>query len=75
MKEISKRVIDATKTWYSKSGATYTPITIATELAKISASDADYDNFVIGKHERLPIPQREVDNNPNLTQNTNYEYA
>ena len=44
----------------------------ATELAKISARDADYDNFVIGKHERLPIPQREVDNNPNLNQNPNY---
>ena len=42
------------------------------ELAKISARDADYANFVIGKHERMPIPQREVDNNPNLVQNDKY---
>ena len=42
------------------------------ELAKIAARDADFDNFTIGKHERLPIPQREVDNNPNLVQNENY---
>ena len=42
------------------------------ELTSIAARDADYDNFVIGKHERLPLPQREVDNNPNLDQNVNY---
>ena len=42
------------------------------ELAKIAQRDPDYDNFVIGKHERLPIPQYEVDNNPNLKQNDNY---
>lgn len=44
----------------------------STELAKISARDADFANFTIGKHERMPIPQREVDNNPNLVQNENY---
>lgn len=43
-----------------------------TELAKIQKRDADFNNFVIGKHERLPFPQREVDNNPNLKQNANY---
>lgn len=42
------------------------------ELAKIAQRDPDYDNFVIGKHERMPLPQREVDNNPNLKQNDNY---
>ena len=42
------------------------------ELAKISARDADFDNFTLNKHECLPIPQREVDNNPNLVQNENY---
>ena len=29
-------------------------------------------NFVEGKHEVLPIPQVEIDNNPNLTQNNGY---
>ena len=43
-----------------------------TELAKIKQRDADFDAFVIGKHERMPLPQREVDNNPNLKQNANY---
>ena len=42
------------------------------ELAKIAERDPDFDNFVIGKHERLPLPQRECDNNPNLNQNDNY---
>lgn len=42
------------------------------ELAKIIARDPDFDNFVIGKHERMPLPQRECDNNPNLKQNENY---
>lgn len=32
-----------TKTWYSKSGATYTPITIATELAKIAPAQVYKD--------------------------------
>ena len=44
----------------------------STELTKIAARDADYDNFVLGKHERMPLPQREVDNNPNLVQNDKY---
>ena len=44
----------------------------AAEVEKIAERDADFDNFEIGKHERLPIPQREVDNNPNLDQNKNY---
>jgi hypothetical protein len=43
-----------------------------TELTKIQERDADYDAFVIGKHECMPLPQREVDNNPNLKQNPNY---
>ena len=42
------------------------------ELEKISARDADFDGFEIGKHERMPLPQRECDNNPNLNQNDNY---
>lgn len=33
------------KTWYSKSGATYTPITIATELAKIAPAQVYKDGM------------------------------
>ena len=43
-----------------------------TTLADIRTRDVDYDAFIIGKHERLPLPQSEVDNNPNLTQNPNF---
>lgn len=35
----------AAKTWYSKSGATYTPITIATELAKIAPAQVYKDGM------------------------------
>ncbi|MCQ2142803.1 MAG: RagB/SusD family nutrient uptake outer membrane protein [Bacteroidales bacterium] len=41
-------------------------------VAELRTRDADYNNFVIGKNERFPLPQIEVDNNPNLTQNPNY---
>jgi starch-binding outer membrane protein, SusD/RagB family len=30
------------------------------------------DDFVVGKNEVFPIPQTELDLNPNLTQNPNY---
>ncbi|NLO00345.1 MAG: RagB/SusD family nutrient uptake outer membrane protein [Bacteroidales bacterium] len=43
-----------------------------TTLRDIQKRDADFNNFIIGKHERLPLPQRDVDNNPNLEQNPNY---
>lgn len=36
---------DAAKTWYSKSGATYTPINIATELAKIAPAQVYNDGM------------------------------
>ncbi|WP_367772442.1 RagB/SusD family nutrient uptake outer membrane protein [Flavobacterium sp. WC2421] len=39
---------------------------------KIAARDPDFKNFVVGKHKRLPIPQVEVNNNPNLIQNPEY---
>lgn len=39
---------------------------------QVAARDPDFKNFVIGKHIRLPIPQVEVLNNPNLTQNAQY---
>lgn len=41
-------------------------------LTEIKSRDADFNNFEIGKHECLPLPQRDVDNNPNLVQNPNY---
>ena len=41
-------------------------------LSELKERDADYNNFVIGKNECLPIPQIDVDNNPNLKQNANY---
>lgn len=42
------------------------------ELAKVAERDPDFKNFVIGKSIRLPIPQTEVLNNPNIKQNSGY---
>jgi hypothetical protein len=39
---------------------------------KVALRDPDFKNFVVGKHIRLPLPQVEVDNNTNLSQNPNY---
>lgn len=39
---------------------------------KVAARDPDFKNFVVGKHIRLPLPQNEVQNNPNIKQNPNY---
>lgn len=42
-------------------------------IEELRSRDADFNNFVIGKHSRLPIPQIEVDNSNNqLTQNPDY---
>ena len=41
-------------------------------LNEIAGRDDDFNNFVIGKHIRMPIPQSDCDNNPNLKQNPNY---
>lgn len=41
-------------------------------VSVVAARDPDFNNFVVGKHIRLPLPQLEVLNNPNLTQNPNY---
>jgi len=38
----------------------------------LAARDKAFSNFVIGKHELLPIPQFELDINPNLKQNPKY---
>lgn len=41
-------------------------------IDKIAERDPDFNNFEIGKNIRLPIPQVEVENNPNLNQNPQY---
>ncbi|WP_262713147.1 RagB/SusD family nutrient uptake outer membrane protein [Anseongella ginsenosidimutans] len=38
----------------------------------VAARDPDFNNFDVGVHIRLPIPQSDVDNNPNLEQNDGY---
>ncbi|MBS7562954.1 RagB/SusD family nutrient uptake outer membrane protein [Mucilaginibacter sp. Bleaf8] len=38
----------------------------------LSATDAGFRNFIKGKHEFLPIPQQDIDINPNIKQNPNY---
>ncbi|MCH7411306.1 RagB/SusD family nutrient uptake outer membrane protein [Belliella sp. DSM 111904] len=42
------------------------------QLAAVAQRDPDFNNFVIGRSIRLPIPQQEVENNPNLNQNPQY---
>lgn len=42
------------------------------KIDALKARDADFNNFIIGKSERMPIPQSEVDNNANLNQNPLY---
>ncbi len=41
-------------------------------IDELKSRDADFNNFVIGRHNRLPIPSDEVSNNPNITQNPMY---
>lgn len=41
-------------------------------LEELRSRDADFNNFVIGRHACLPIPSSEVQNNPNITQNPMY---
>ena len=38
----------------------------------LAGRDPEFTNFVVGKHELYPIPQSDIDLNPNLTQNPNY---
>lgn len=42
------------------------------KVAQVAQRDPDFNNFVVGKHIRLPLPQIEVQNNPKLTQNPLY---
>ncbi|QNL50544.1 RagB/SusD family nutrient uptake outer membrane protein [Olivibacter sp. SDN3] len=41
-------------------------------VAEVARRDPDFNNFEVGKHIRLPLPQVEVLNNQNLTQNPGY---
>lgn len=43
-----------------------------TVINEMKTRDADFNNYVIGKSYRMPIPQVDVDNNPNLHQNYPY---
>ncbi|MBC8034487.1 MAG: RagB/SusD family nutrient uptake outer membrane protein [Chitinophagaceae bacterium] len=38
----------------------------------LSARDPEFSNFIMGRHEYYPIPQRDIDLNPNLDQNAGY---
>jgi hypothetical protein len=38
----------------------------------LAVRDPEFTNFRIGKHEWYPIPQTDIDLNPNLSQNPNY---
>lgn len=42
------------------------------EIDEISQRDPDFENFVVGRNHRLPIPQADVENNPNLEQHPEY---
>lgn len=39
---------------------------------QLASRDNAFTNFVVGKHERLPIPQQEIDINPSLEQNPDW---
>ena len=39
------------------------------KLAELKARDPEFNNFVIGRNKYMPIPQSEIDINPNLIQN------
>ncbi len=41
-------------------------------IDELITRDADFANFELGKHHILPLPQFEVDNNPNMSQNPKY---
>ena len=47
-------------------------LTTQAGLDELKTRDIDFNNFVLQRHHRLPIPQIEVDNNQNLMQNTPY---
>jgi starch-binding outer membrane protein, SusD/RagB family len=44
----------------------------AAKVAELAQHDSDFNKFEVGKHKFLPIPQSELDLNPNLVQNDNW---
>ena len=44
----------------------------ATKLAELKVRDTEFNNFIIGRNKYMPIPQAEIDINPNLKQNPNW---
>lgn len=44
----------------------------ASKIAILKARDPEFNNFVIGRNKYMPIPQSEIDINPNLIQNPNW---
>lgn len=47
-------------------------LTTAAGITELKAHDPEFNFFVLQKSDVLPIPQRELDINPNLKQNPNY---
>lgn len=47
-------------------------LTDAATITELKGRDPDFNNFIIGKSDCMPLPQTEVDNNSNLKQNPNY---
>ena len=43
-----------------------------TKLNELKSRDTEFNNFIIGKNKFMPIPQSELDINPNLRQNPLY---
>jgi hypothetical protein len=41
----------------------------AAKIAQLAARDPEFANFMIGRNQYMPIPQSEIDINPNLEQN------
>lgn len=41
-------------------------------INELRSRDPDFNNFVLGRHDVLPIPSSENDNNPNVEQNPDY---
>lgn len=44
----------------------------ATKLTELKGRDPEFNNFAVGKSKYMPIPQTEIDINPNLKQNPNW---
>jgi hypothetical protein len=44
----------------------------AAKIAELKGRDPEFNNFVIGRNKYMPIPQTEIDINPNLQQNPNW---